>query len=186
MSSAGFYHSPTNAKPLLTRCYLCKVEVEEWEEGDSPIEKHLVASRLVELPNQPEGSECALAVVKSQSWETDGARLGDTWDWGESGVNWPRGERMENARKGTFAVGWPVMEEGVPSIDEVSLIRPPLVRVAGLTCTSTITRSRIEQCLLIAPSLFGGNRLQQQDGTSDQVRQKTITINVYVRVVHEQ
>lgn len=108
LASAGLHHCPTKAVPLRTRCFLCNVEVSNWEEGDSPLDVHLDLS-----------GSCGWAIIKSEEWSKP--RDKSDWNWGSNGERWPRGDRWTQARLDSFAQGWPHEGvEGLPTKEEIA------------------------------------------------------------------
>jgi len=119
LAQAGFYSTPTPDDATVTTCFACEVVVGVWEEGEDPLARHLAAAEEAEL-------ECPWAIIQEASWEKTGGLDGKDSEtewaacWGQDGKMHPRGELMQRARKGTFALGWPHHgEKGVPTPEEV-------------------------------------------------------------------
>ncbi|ORY52833.1 hypothetical protein BCR35DRAFT_18663 [Leucosporidium creatinivorum] len=113
LAAAGFHSTPTAEQPTRSTCFLCEVVVEEWAEGDQPLEVHL------ELNDQ-----CGWAVLQRilTTW-TDGLREKKEWKgaWGERGEWWPKSDYMISAREASFEKGWPHEgEKGVPTKEEIA------------------------------------------------------------------
>ncbi|GAA5925744.1 baculoviral IAP repeat-containing protein [Sporobolomyces koalae] len=120
LAQAGFYSTPTADDSTVTTCFACEVAVGVWEEGEDPLSRHLAAVEEAEL-------ECPWATIQEASWESTGGLEGKgssaEWEryWGPEGKLHPRGEIMDRARKGTFALGWPNHgKAGVPTADEIA------------------------------------------------------------------
>lgn len=117
---AGFYSTPIDDDPTVTTCFACGVVVGMWEEGEDALFRHEAAA-------EEAGIRCPFATVRRHGWGEEGVdapgRERESWDecWGEEGEWHPRGERMNEARRGTFDVGWPYDDDGdgVPTRDEV-------------------------------------------------------------------
>lgn len=108
LSQAGFISTPTATAPDLVTCYLCQTTVQDWTVGDLPLERHREANPY-----------CAYVKMQSVVW--DEWRTEAEWDWGDDGEDWPRSEKMDQARLDTFAIGWPhAGVTGIPTPDEVS------------------------------------------------------------------
>ncbi|PRQ74729.1 hypothetical protein AAT19DRAFT_15082 [Rhodotorula toruloides] len=120
---AGFYSTPIDEDATVTTCFACGVVVGMWEEGEDALFRHEAAA-------EEAGIRCPFATVRRHAWGEEGVdapgREKENWDeyWGDEGEWHPRGERMNEARRGTFDVGWPHDDDegGVPTRDEV---RPP-------------------------------------------------------------
>lgn len=114
LSNAGFYYTPLPNLPTRTTCYLCHLAVDEWKEGDNPIERHL---------SDGGEHECGWAMFVKVKQEWDGKLKSKTeWEkhWGASGQWWPKGVKLEEYRKMTFEAGWPhTGVAGMPTVDEV-------------------------------------------------------------------
>lgn len=119
LALAGFYSTPMDDDPTVTTCFQCECVVGMWEEGESPVERHLAVC-------DEERVECPWAVIQHASWESLGflaAKSRDEWEecWGKDGVLHPRGPLLERARRGTFEHGWPHQgKKGMPTPDDVS------------------------------------------------------------------
>lgn len=120
LALAGFYSTPLADDPTVTTCFSCQSVVAQWEEGEDPLYRHLMAAE------ESFDVECSWAVIQQASWANKGgldAYHPDEWDkcWGRDGELHPRGEIMERARRGTFKQAWPHHgKKGVPTADEVS------------------------------------------------------------------
>jgi hypothetical protein len=119
LSQVGFYSTPMLDDPTVTECFSCGVSVGQWEEGESPLGRHLAAAEEGEL-------ECPWAIMLNSSWASQGGLEGKTkeeWEqcWGTKGELHPRGKVMERARRGTFEHGWPHHgNKKLPTADQVS------------------------------------------------------------------
>ncbi|KAI0685457.1 hypothetical protein BC835DRAFT_1383935 [Cytidiella melzeri] len=94
LAEAGFYFNPTPEARDSVRCFMCKKELDMWDEDDDPISLHFARCRDI----------CAWAV----------ARCGNMEDLDESGgftfkdpSRAPTSKTMEKARYDTFASSWP-------------------------------------------------------------------------------
>ncbi|BGP25119.1 chromosome segregation protein, BIR1 [Rhodotorula toruloides] len=117
---AGFYATPTDEDATVTTCFACGVVVGMWEDGEDALYRHEAAA-------EEAGIQCPFAIVRRHGWGEEGVdapgRARENWDecWGEEGEWHPRGERMSEARRGTFDVGWPHDgDSGVPTCDEIA------------------------------------------------------------------
>lgn len=113
LAQAGFYSTPTSDNPTRSTCYLCQLVVQEWVEGDLPLELHLERN-----------DQCGWAVLQHLQGEwKDGIRDKQEWikAWGQRGEWWPKSDYINSARQASFAKGWPHEGvEGVPTKEEVS------------------------------------------------------------------
>ncbi|KAL8761762.1 MAG: hypothetical protein Q9184_002161 [Pyrenodesmia sp. 2 TL-2023] len=87
LARAGFFYNPTSATPDNTTCYLCRNNLDGWEEDDSAIGEHLNFA-----------SDCGWAAIVRIEQEIEVGNL-DQQD--------PMDEHLLNARKMTFDAGWP-------------------------------------------------------------------------------
>lgn len=84
LARAGFFYRPTSSCPDNAECYLCKSNLDGWEENDNPVEEHLKLS-----------PECGWAITVAT--EQDGSQREED----------PMSERMLDARRMTFSSIWP-------------------------------------------------------------------------------
>ncbi|KAL7339470.1 hypothetical protein BJY59DRAFT_726790 [Rhodotorula toruloides] len=139
---AGFYSTPIDDDPTVTTCFACGVVVGMWEEGEDALFRHEAAA-------EEAGIRCPFATVRRHGWGEEGVdapgRERESWDecWGEEGEWHPRGERMNEARRGTFDVGWPYDDDGdgVPTRDEIA--------AAGWSFRPGPTAESADQCACI-------------------------------------
>ncbi|GAA6011998.1 hypothetical protein JCM11491_000130 [Sporobolomyces phaffii] len=125
LAHAGFYSTPHLDDPTVTTCFACGVLVGQWDEGESPLARHLAAAAE---PTDDGGGpiECPWATLVHASWAPAGGLAGtsrDEWDarWGPDAEFHPRGAVMERARRGTFDLGWPHHgKKGFPTADEIA------------------------------------------------------------------
>ncbi|CAD6588974.1 MAG: hypothetical protein ASARMPRED_003850 [Alectoria sarmentosa] len=87
LALAGFFYQPTSSCPDNTRCYLCKSNLDSWEENDNAVEEHLKLS-----PN------CGWAITIATELENE--------DGSQSQAD-PMSERILDARRMTFGSRWP-------------------------------------------------------------------------------
>ncbi|OAL36421.1 hypothetical protein AYO20_04317 [Fonsecaea nubica] len=87
LARAGFYYKPSSASNDNTICYLCERQLDGWEPDDDPIGEHLKHS-----------SDCGWAILMStaQDAKQNISTLED-----------PTEQLYADARRATFAVGWP-------------------------------------------------------------------------------
>lgn len=85
LAKAGFFYHPTQSNPDNVACFLCRSNLDGWEEGDDPLVEH-----LKHAPN------CGWAIVAS-------IEKGDE----ELCQLYPADRAMIEARKATFADKWP-------------------------------------------------------------------------------
>ncbi|KIX99751.1 uncharacterized protein Z520_04387 [Fonsecaea multimorphosa CBS 102226] len=87
LARAGFYYKPSSASNDNTICYLCERQLDGWEPDDDPVGEHLKHS-----------SDCGWAILMSagQDAKHDISTMED-----------PTGQIFADARRATFAVGWP-------------------------------------------------------------------------------
>ncbi|EXJ67671.1 uncharacterized protein A1O5_09017 [Cladophialophora psammophila CBS 110553] len=87
LARAGFYYKPSSASNDNTICYLCERQLDGWEPDDDPIGEHYKHS-----------SDCGWAILMSagQDAKHDVGTMED-----------PTGQLFADARRATFAVGWP-------------------------------------------------------------------------------
>jgi hypothetical protein len=86
VATAGFYYRPNKTGDDNVVCYLCDRYLDGWEEDDDPVAEHLEHS-----------SECGFAVLA-------GIARAEAYD--ASQMEDPTGQRLEDARRATFA-NWP-------------------------------------------------------------------------------
>lgn len=87
LARAGFYYQPTSSCPDNTTCYLCKSNLDGWEENDNAVNEHLKHS-----PN------CGWAITIATELEIED---------GSQSQEDPMSEMMLDARKMTFGSKWP-------------------------------------------------------------------------------
>ena len=87
LAQAGFYYHPTSSCPDNVTCYLCRSNLDGWEETDDPIEEHMSHS-----------GDCgwAITVFAERAVEHGHRDLAD-----------PLSAGMLEARRMTFTPGWP-------------------------------------------------------------------------------
>ncbi|PCH04013.1 Hypothetical protein PENO1_024650 [Penicillium occitanis (nom. inval.)] len=86
LAHAGFYFQPYDTNPDNTMCFLCGRALDGWEEGDDPVTEHLKHS-----------PDCGWAIIMDiQSKTSNPAEIVD-----------PTSSAIVEARRATFAVGWP-------------------------------------------------------------------------------
>lgn len=85
LAHAGFFFSPTPDNTDNVVCFLCKKNMDGWEDGDNPLHEHLKHS-----------SQCGWAIVAAIETDMDGYAGED-----------PGHPDMVAARKATFAGRWP-------------------------------------------------------------------------------
>ena len=90
VAAAGFYYRPNRTGDDNVVCYLCDRYLDGWEKDDDPIAEHLQHS-----------SECGFAIMAgvARQEEHDPSQMED-----------PTGQRLEDARRATFA-NWPHEEK---------------------------------------------------------------------------
>lgn len=89
MASAGFYYRPSSESLDNATCFLCRYNLDGWEEDDDPFQEHLKHSPC-----------CGFAIMMATARQNDESQqqLGVDAD--------PMGEHIMEARMATF-VGWP-------------------------------------------------------------------------------
>lgn len=87
LARAGFFYHPTSSCPDNTTCYLCKSNLDGWEENDNAIEEHLKHS-----------PDCGWAITIATELENED---------GSQSQEDPMSERLLEARKMTFVAKWP-------------------------------------------------------------------------------
>ncbi|KAL8654410.1 MAG: hypothetical protein Q9226_003444, partial [Calogaya cf. arnoldii] len=87
LARAGFFYNPKVSAPDNTTCYLCRENLDGWEEDDNPIEEHANLS--------PGCGWAAIARIEKNIEE----------DTGEQGD--PMSEKLLDARRMTFGANWP-------------------------------------------------------------------------------
>lgn len=87
LARAGFFYKPTSSCPDNTTCYICKSNLDGWEENDDAVEEHLKHS-----PN------CGWAITIATELEIED---------GSQSLEDPMSERMMDARRMTFSSRWP-------------------------------------------------------------------------------
>lgn len=102
VARAGFYHKPQSTGSDNAVCYLCNRALDGWEKDDDPLEEHLKFS-----------PDCGYAICQS-ILQKEGARherrqSGEEieGDDEEHEVEDPTSERLVEARRKTFEIGWP-------------------------------------------------------------------------------
>ncbi|OAP56415.1 hypothetical protein AYL99_09594 [Fonsecaea erecta] len=87
LARAGFYYKPSSASNDNTICYLCERQLDGWEPDDDPVGEHLKHS-----------GDCGWALLMStgQDAKHDISTMEDL-----------TGQLFADARRATFAVGWP-------------------------------------------------------------------------------
>lgn len=87
LAKAGFYYKPSKSSNDNTICYLCDRQLGGWEPDDDPIEEHMKHS-----------PECGWAILMTAARDVkqDADAMED-----------PTGQLLEDARRATFAIGWP-------------------------------------------------------------------------------
>ena len=87
LARAGFYYRPTSSYPDNTTCYLCKSNLDGWEEDDNTVEEHLKHAPTCGW---------AVTIAIEQNIEDGSHDLED-----------PMSEKLRSARQMTFASRWP-------------------------------------------------------------------------------
>ena len=87
MARAGFFYQPTSSCPDNTTCYLCKSNLDGWEENDNAVEEHLKHS-----------PDCGWAITIATELEIE---------YGSQSQEDPMSEKMLDARRMTFGSQWP-------------------------------------------------------------------------------
>ncbi|KAI0338368.1 hypothetical protein BDW22DRAFT_1432610 [Trametopsis cervina] len=94
LAEAGFYYNPSPEARDSVKCFMCRKELDQWDEDDDPISVHFARCRDI----------CAWAI----------ARCGNVEDLDPSGgftfkdpTRAPNSKTMEKARYDTFTSGWP-------------------------------------------------------------------------------
>jgi len=87
LAKAGFYYKPSSASNDNAICYLCDRALDGWEEDDDPVQEHIKHS-----------SDCGWAIMMNivQDATLDASSMED-----------PTSEQLTEARRTTFATGWP-------------------------------------------------------------------------------
>ena len=91
LAKAGFYYKPSTTSPDSVTCFLCDKALDGWEPNDEPAVEH-----LAHVP------DCGWAInmgVELRSQNTSSDVVTDEED--------PRGSKMTEARRATFADHWP-------------------------------------------------------------------------------
>lgn len=70
LAEAGFYYSPTVEARDSVKCFMCRKELDEWDEDDDPISVHFARCRDI----------CAWAVARCGNVEDLDANGGYVWD----------------------------------------------------------------------------------------------------------
>lgn len=86
LALAGFYYKPSASSHDNTQCFLCERALDGWEEQDDPKVEHLKHS-----------PQCGWAIIMNIKQDKDDS----------SAMDDPTQSRMAEARKATFATGWP-------------------------------------------------------------------------------
>jgi hypothetical protein len=87
LARAGFYYKPSSSSNDNCICYLCGRSLDGWEPDDDPVQEHL-----------KHASDCGWAILMDAAAGPSGG--GDTMED-------PTGQHFADARRATFAVGWP-------------------------------------------------------------------------------
>ncbi|KAL9610070.1 MAG: hypothetical protein Q9167_005207 [Letrouitia subvulpina] len=87
LANAGFFFYPKASAPDNTQCFLCRENLDNWEEGDNAISEHLKLA-----------PHCAWAIIAAIEQDVEDGAL-DQED--------PMSEKLLNARKMTFGAKWP-------------------------------------------------------------------------------
>lgn len=87
LARAGFFYQPTSSCPDNATCYLCKTNLDGWEESDNAVEEHLKHS-----------PDCGWAITIATELEVED---------GSQSPEDPMSERMIDARRMTFGSRWP-------------------------------------------------------------------------------
>ncbi|KAI4216229.1 MAG: hypothetical protein LQ351_001239 [Letrouitia transgressa] len=87
LANAGFFYHPKPSAPDNTQCFLCRSNLDSWEEGDNAISEHLKLA-----------PHCAWATIAAIEQDMEDGVL-DQED--------PMSEKLLNARKITFGAKWP-------------------------------------------------------------------------------
>lgn len=87
LALAGFFYQPTSSCLDNTTCYLCKSNLDGWEENDNAVEEHLKHS-----------PDCGWAITIATELENED---------GSQSQEDPMSERMLDARRMTFGAKWP-------------------------------------------------------------------------------
>ncbi|KAL2042406.1 hypothetical protein N7G274_004898 [Stereocaulon virgatum] len=87
LAHAGLFYRPTSSCPDNTTCYLCRSNLDDWDEEDNPIEEHLKHAR---------NCGWAISVCIEQAIEDGNHSLED-----------PMSDNMRDARYMTFDSNWP-------------------------------------------------------------------------------
>ncbi|KAL9101672.1 MAG: hypothetical protein Q9163_003093 [Psora crenata] len=87
LAQAGFFYRPTSSCPDNATCYLCRSNLDGWEEEDDPTGEHLKHS-----------PSCGWAIA---------AFIEQAIEAGDRNVEDPMSERMLDARRMTFGTTWP-------------------------------------------------------------------------------
>lgn len=87
VATAGFYYAPHKIGDDNVACYLCDRRLDGWEKDDSPVQEHLRHS-----------PECGYAIM---------ANLTQQLHFEPDQMEDPTSAMMEEARRATFAPGWP-------------------------------------------------------------------------------
>ncbi|KAI0090578.1 hypothetical protein BDY19DRAFT_1068262 [Irpex rosettiformis] len=94
LAEAGFYFSPSVEARDNVKCFMCRKELDEWDEDDDPISVHFARCRDI----------CAWAVARCGNLEDLDASGGFTF---KDPSRAPTSKTMEKARHETFASTWP-------------------------------------------------------------------------------
>jgi len=153
LAAAGFHSTPTLQHPTRSTCFLCHIIVEEWIEGDSPLQRHLELNH-----------HCGWAILQTilHRW-AQGLRDHKDWTaaWGQRAEWWPKSDYINQARLASFDKGWPHQgDERVPSKEEVCYLA---IRDSTLLLLLTLTPSTTTTQIAAAGWFFAPGR----DGDSD-------------------
>ena len=87
LARAGFYYNPTSSCPDNVVCFLCNSNLDGWEDTDDPVNEHISHCH-----------HCGWAITVA---------VENCIDKGMDELEDPMSERMVEARRMTFATGWP-------------------------------------------------------------------------------
>ncbi|KAK5221345.1 hypothetical protein LTR72_006905 [Exophiala xenobiotica] len=87
LAKAGFYYKPSSESNDNTICFMCGRFLDGWEADDDPIQEHVKHS-----------SDCAWAILMD---------AGQNASYDVNNMEDPTGQHCADARRGTFAIGWP-------------------------------------------------------------------------------
>ncbi|EXJ87887.1 hypothetical protein A1O1_04814 [Capronia coronata CBS 617.96] len=87
LAKAGFYFKPSSSSNDNTICFLCERALGGWEPDDDPVQEHLKHS-----------NDCGWATLMN---------IGQDAAWDTNDMEDPTGPQITDARRSTFALGWP-------------------------------------------------------------------------------